>query len=511
MIKAITLPSGNDNDDPRRSLAGACGVPRGVTDGESAQSGGSPNGADERVWTVDELSQRLSVSTKTISRWRRQGLVSFRFVCDGRKRVGFSESSVQRFVEDNPERVRRGARFSQLTERQRQQIIDRARALAEAGGFPADIVKTLAQETGRSAETIRYTLRQFDRDHPDSAVFPDHSGQLREETKQKIFRHYRRGDSLEDVATKFCRTKASVRRIVAEMRAEQIFKLPLDYMPNEHFAQVQSEKQILSPAPASDLPVKTVRAPKGLPPYMASLYSVPLLNRQQEVHLFRKMNYVKYKASKLREGLDPARPKARLMNQIERLYEEAVATKNEIVQANLRLVVSIAKRHMSPSRNFFELVSDGNMALFRAVEKFDFARGFRFSTYASWAIMKNFARSIPNEVRRQARFRTSHEELFSATEDTRSDPHEQESAQSERELRVGQLLDRLDERERKIIDLRFGLTSDRKALTLKQVGAEIGVTKERVRQLEVRAMRKLRKAAQDGNIEAAGILAGPSA
>jgi RNA polymerase primary sigma factor len=506
MIKAITDPY--ENDDPRRSLAGNSALPHGIVDAEITIMGGIPNGADERVWTVDELSERLRVSTKTISRWRRQGLVSFRFVCDGRKRVGFSESSVRRFVEDNPERVRRGAQFSQLTHFQRQQIIDRARTLAEAGGFPADIVKSLAHETARSAETIRYTLRQFDRDHPDSAVFPDHTGQLREETKQKIFRHYRRGDSLEDVAAKFCRTKASVRRIVAEMRAEQILKLPLDYMPNEQFARVQSEKQILAPVPASDRPARKVRAPKGLPQYMASLYAVPLLTRRQEVHLFRKMNYLKYKASKLAEALDPARPKARLMNQIERLYEESVATKNEIVRANLRLVVSIAKRHMSPSRNFFELVSDGNMALFRAVEKFDFARGFRFSTYSSWAIMKNFARSIPNEVRRQTRFRTSHDELFSATEDTRSDPREQESAQTEREVRVGELLDRLNERERKIIDLRFGLTSDRKALTLKQVGAEIGVTKERVRQLEVRAMRKLRKAAQDGKMEASGMLAG---
>ncbi|NQT14380.1 MAG: RNA polymerase subunit sigma-70, partial [Planctomycetes bacterium] len=355
MIKAITQLTQKDHHDPRRSAAASSGVPHGSGGSGISKEGGAPVRGDEQVWTVDELSQRLSVSTKTISRWRRYGLVSFRFVCDGRKRVGFSESSVRRFVEDNPERVRRGAQFSQLTELQRQEIIDRARELAQGGGFPADVVKSLAGETRRSAETIRYTLRQFDRDHPESAVFPDHSGELREETRQKIFRHYRRGDSLEDVATRFCRTKASVRRIVAEMRAQQILKLPLDYMPNEHFAEVQSEKQILAPVPTSDQPTKAVRAPKGLPPYMASLYAVPLLNRLQEVHLFRKMNYLKYKASKLVDRLDPERPKARLMNRIEKLYEESVATKNEIVRANLRLVVSIAKRHMSPSRNFFEL------------------------------------------------------------------------------------------------------------------------------------------------------------
>jgi RNA polymerase sigma factor (sigma-70 family) len=73
----------------------------------------------------------------------------------------------------------------------------------------------------------------------------------------------------------------------------------------------------------------------------------------------------------------------------------------------LRLVVSIAKRHVGPVENFFELVSDGNMSLIRAVEKFDYARGNKFSTYASWAIMKNFARTIPDEHRHRDRFRTS--------------------------------------------------------------------------------------------------------
>ena len=87
-------------------------------------------------------------------------------------------------------------------------------------------------------------------------------------------------------------------------------------------------------------------------------------------------------------------------------------TKNQIVQANLRLVVSIAKRHVSASDDFFGLVSDGNMSLIRAVEKFDYARGNKFSTYASWAIMKNFARTIPDEFKHRDRFRTSHDEMF---------------------------------------------------------------------------------------------------
>ncbi len=93
------------------------------------------------------------------------------------------------------------------------------------------------------------------------------------------------------------------------------------------------------------------------------------------MHLFRKMNYLKYQAHQLRRRLDPAARRTADLDEIERLQEEALAVKNQIIRANLRLVVSIAKRHVGPSNNFFELVSDGNMSLIRAVEKFDFSPG----------------------------------------------------------------------------------------------------------------------------------------
>ena len=100
----------------------------------SGSAGVEASNAGERVLTIEELAERFSVSTKTISRWRRQGLVSRRFVIGGRTRVGFLQSSVDRFVRQNGERIRRGAKFSQLSNREREVIIERARRLARAGG-----------------------------------------------------------------------------------------------------------------------------------------------------------------------------------------------------------------------------------------------------------------------------------------------------------------------------------------------------------------------------------------
>lgn len=463
--------------------------------------------AGERVLTVNELSKKFKVSTKTISRWREQGLVSRRFLFGGRKRIGFLQSSVDRFVRTNEERVQRGSRFSQLTDEERGEIIDRARRMAHAGACPSEITKRLARKLDRSVETIRYTLKQFDKEHPEMAVFPDATGPLSDEAKRKIYQLYRRGESVEALCKKYCRTKNSIYRIINEMRAVRIMELPLDYIPNDFFDDTKAEEVVMGEMPEPDQPTKKTRLPSGLPPYLASLYEVPLLTREQEAHLFRRFNYLKHVASKLREQfapdqkLDPTKVKSSVLDEIERLYEAAVATKNQIIRANLRLVVSIAKRHVGAADNFFELVSDGNMSLIRAVEKFDYARGNKFSTYASWAIMKNFARTIPGEHRRRDRFRTSQEETFSATEDTRSDQYELESAQLQREAHIDKILGNLDEREQKIIIRRFGLERGQEPQTLKEVGAQLGVTKERIRQIEARALSKLRQAANEEHIE----------
>ena len=168
-------------------------------------------------------------------------------------------------------------------------------------------------------------------------------------------------------------------------------------------------------------------------------------------------------------------------------------------------MVSIAKKHVKPNSNFFEMVSDGNMSLIRAIEKFNYTLGNKFSTYATWAIMKNFARSIPAEHIQLDRFRTGHDEIFSGSRDDRANQFQQEMVNQTQHTLIMSILDRLDEREKNIILHRFGLEEGTEPETLEQVGTRLGVTKERIRQLESRALRKLRKIAQVEKLDIPGV------
>jgi RNA polymerase primary sigma factor/RNA polymerase sigma factor len=371
-----------------------------------------------------------------------------------------------------------------------------------AGGCPAEITRQIAEQVDRSVETVRYTIRNFDEKYPDLAIFPNHNGPLNLEIKERIFADFQSGKSAEWIGQRYCRTKATVYRVVNEMRARAILELPLDFMDSPEFHRKGAEKRILEgEMPGADAPTRKTRPPTGLPRYLASLYEVPLLTREQEQFLFRKYNFLKYKAARLRKEMDPARSRSEEMDEIQRLADEAVKIKNRIVQANLRLVVSIAKRHVNGSDDFFQLVSDGNMSLIRAVEKFDYARGNKFSTYASWAIMKNFARTIPDEFRQRDRFRPTSEEIFLAQADERGNHYMAESEQQLREEQISRIMSRLDYREQQIIISRFGLDHSKEPKTLKEVGEELKVTKERIRQIEARALSKLRAAAREENID----------
>jgi RNA polymerase primary sigma factor/RNA polymerase sigma factor len=115
--------------------------------------------------------------------------------------------------------------------------------------------------------------------------------------------------------------------------------------------------------------------------------------------------------------------------------------------------------------------------------------------------MKNFSRTLHDATRHSERFCTNDTERFSYSEDRRTDQYEQESAQMLRESQVKSILARLDERERQIVTARFGLIGGQKPMTLTEVGATMGVTKERVRQLQARAMSTLKAVAEQSRIE----------
>lgn len=455
----------------------------------------------EQVLTVEDLAKQFSVSTKTIARWREAGLVSRRLVFDGRKRVGFLRSSVDRFVRANPRRVDRGSRFSQLTDIERRELVAEARRLAAEGYDRSEATRLLAERMGRTVETVRAIVKQYDEEHAREPVFPSRGDALADVQKERLFEEHLSGASVEKLMKRYGKSKTTIYRLISEARYARLMVAPLDFMPNDRFGRKGADAACRAPMPEAETPPRKARRPADLPAYLASLYEVPLLTREQEAHEFRKYNYLKYRAAKLRSQLDPSRPKSAVMDEIEVLVAEAVATKNSLSRANLRLVVSIAKKRMTPAHNFFELVSDGNISLMKAIEKFDFALGNKFSTYATWALIKNFARTIPGEYKHKDRFRTSHEEFFASAEEHRDNPAIREAAQAEREKSIRKILRKLDEREQKIVIARFGLDHSEEPKTLKQVGAELGVTKERIRQIEMRALNKLREAAAEEQVQ----------
>ncbi|HZV07968.1 MAG TPA: sigma-70 family RNA polymerase sigma factor [Gemmataceae bacterium] len=471
--------------------------------------------APEPILTLDEISKKLNVSTKTIRRWRKYGLVAQPIVTNGKRQVGFLQSVVDRFLTTHPDRVERGSRFSQMTESEREDILRRARRLSRvSGGTLTEVSRRIARRLGRSVETVRYTIKNHDRQYPEQALFPNLTGPLDAATKQTIYSSYRRGINVDTLAKRFQRTRTSMYRVINEVRAQRLLEQPLDYIPHPSFDDPAMEAVMLAPMPdaeAYEAKRRAMHAPKDVPPELASCYEYPLLSKEQEQHLFRKMNFLKHKAAQLRDQLrkeggeanevDPSRVRNQTLKEIEDLQKEANVVKELLINANMRLVVSIAKKHAGQADNFFELVSDGNMSLIRAVEKFDFGRGFKFSTYASWAIMKNFARSIPDEIHRRERFVTGHEDLFEIAPDTRSDEHEMLATQERASHSVNRLLEYLEPREREIIRMRAGLDDHARGMTLEEIGQQFGITKERVRQLNARAMKKLRSIAEGQDMD----------
>lgn len=348
--------------------------------------------------TTEELSERLKVSTKTICRWRRRGLIGRKLrYADGTVRMAFSERSIRRFVSRHLDLVKRGAAFTQLSNEEKERIVAIAReALAEKRMRLHELSQVISAKVGRAVETVRYTLRRYDQANPQNALFGQDDQPIVEPALQAIHDAVRAGRSLKAVAAEFHRSPAAVEAIVREVRARLLLNAEIKFIHNQEFETPGADQVILSAcADEAEIEPRRIRPPRDLPPYLQELYRQPLLTPVQERSLFRKYNYLKYKADSLRKAIDPLTVTDERLDTIEGLIKRAEEAKNDILRANLRLVVSIARRHVGRAACFFETVSDGNLSLMRAVEKFDYARGFKFSTYASWAIMRNYARTVP--------------------------------------------------------------------------------------------------------------------
>ena len=450
----------------------------------------------EKVYDTLSLARHFHVSTKTIQRWRRDGLPARRLVFpDGKRRIAFMERSILWFVRNREGRIRRSMKFSQMSAPERVDILRRARRMAAFTQCSlSEVSRRLATRTGRAIETIRYTIRNHDLEHPDEAIFPHLSAPLGEREKEAIYHGFLRGTPAPALAEQYQRTRGSIYRVINEMRARQLLSRPISFMYNPQFELPNADDVILeksSPRRAG-LARKGAATPADLPPYLRALYDVPLLDVSGERNLFRLYNYLKYKADKLRKGIDVNHVRTSELKAVEKLLIQANAVKNRIIRANLRLVVSIAKKHIGGPQGLFELVSDGNLSLMRAVEKFDYARGNRFSTYASWAIMRNFARSVPRERYQLDRFSTGHEEILDIAAGLRTyDPNEVNLPELRESIDV--VLAQLSPIERSILTNHYGLDSDGVTKTLEQLGRRLGISKERVRQIEIQAIRKLRR------------------
>lgn len=230
--------------------------------------------------------------------------------------------------------------------------------------------------------------------------------------------------------------------------------------------------------------------------YFASLYERPLLTAEEERTLFRRMNYAKYRANQLLTHADPKSSEPAQTAEFQRFRAQAQECRDRLVQCNLRLVVSISRRFAEDRTHLEDLICEGNLALLNAVDKFDYDRGFRFSTYATHAVQRTFFRSLKRRNRDRQRFPTgAHEHVQEANEaPVGPDPMEARFATFNVLARVMQ--QRLQPRERFILEARYGLNCPTGPQTLLEVAKRMDLSKERVRQLQLRAIAKLSEEAR---------------
>jgi RNA polymerase sigma factor (sigma-70 family) len=230
--------------------------------------------------------------------------------------------------------------------------------------------------------------------------------------------------------------------------------------------------------------------------------TIPTLTSAEERALFLRLNFCRVRINEILERFAGKRLTALAAKNVLAWQHRVLEIRAHIVRMNLPLVLAMAKRTRLTSIDFNELVSEGNMALLRSVDKFDCQRGFKFSTYSCRAILKSFSRVAMRASRYRSRFPAEFDpalETDNYLEEKRDDV-EVDCVEELKRILVQNLAD-LTEVEKTVIEERFALNSpawmDPAPKTLEQVGSMIGVTKERVRQIQNKALKKIRVALED--------------
>lgn len=462
--------------------------------------------AKEQILTLGEVTSAFGVSSKTIQRWRRQGLPAMRYVfSDGVRRVGFRQSQVAAFSERHARRLADAARYRQIPEGEKAQIIARARRMSAKCRCCLKLIsRRIARRTGRSPEAIREIIRRHDMEHPWNAVFPASSAQLTEADRRVISECFDRGISVDCLAKRYCRSAENIQQIVAEFKAQRFKAVSIKFVPNPLFEHAEADKIILGELPAkarlaaADEPLEDgqqrylLRRPNNLPAYLQDAFRQPIMPQPLVIDAFRRMNYLRFKAWRKQLDIDPTRCSAEEIDSVTSLLSQADAIRNQLLQSHLRIVVLVARKHCQSNENLLELISDGNLWLMRAADSFDFSRNVRFSTYLSYALMKNYARRFGQPASNTNRLLISQDDLL----DQLGTPTEQSIPDAvDMLLLQGKLLNAMSQlppRERMLLAMHYGLEAGSAPESLTQIAERFGVTKARVRQIEIKALSKLR-------------------